>query len=310
MSSVLNSGVFSPEITNEIYSNVKGKSSIAKLTGAKPLAFTGIDIFKLNLDNEAAIVGENQPKANGGATLGTITVKPVKFEYGFRTSDEFNYSDEQYRAGILEEFGNEISKKFARALDISAIHGTNPRTGTASELSTSSFDNAITQIVEAKVDTSGKLVDPYADLQSAIGLIANTDNIANGLVITPGELSAIAGQRSADGTPLFGEIGLATDIDTLKGLSTSVNGTLNTLGGAVGTQVKNDNLALVGDFANAFRWGVAKEIPYHTIPYGDPDNSGYDLAGNNQIYLRAEIYLGWGIFDPTAFAFVKLPEEN
>ena len=58
----------------------------------------------------------------------------------------------------------------------------------------------------------------------------------------------------------------------------------------------------VGDFENAFKWGYAKEIPLEIIEYGDPDNSGNDLKGYNQVYLRAEVYLGWGILDPEAFA--------
>lgn len=37
------------------------------------------------------------------------------------------------------------------------------------------------------------------------------------------------------------------------------------------------------------------------IPYGDPDNTGSDLAGHNQVYLRAECYIGWAILDDGAF---------
>ena len=40
------------------------------------------------------------------------------------------------------------------------------------------------------------------------------------------------------------------------------------------------------------------------IEYGDPDNSGKDLKGYNQVYLRSEIYLGWGILDADSFARV------
>ena len=60
--------------------------------------------------------------------------------------------------------------------------------------------------------------------------------------------------------------------------------------------------AIVGDFANMFKWGYAKQIPLEIIQYGDPDNSGKDLKGYNQIYIRAEVYLGWGILDGSAFA--------
>ena len=60
--------------------------------------------------------------------------------------------------------------------------------------------------------------------------------------------------------------------------------------------------AIVGDFAEMFKWGYAKEIPVEIIKYGDPDNSGKDLKGYNQVYIRSEMYLGWGIMDEASFA--------
>ena len=54
-----------------------------------------------------------------------------------------------------------------------------------------------------------------------------------------------------------------------------------------------------------FKWGYAKQIPLEVIKYGDPDNSGKDLKGYNQVYLRCETYLGWGILDPNHFAIIK-----
>lgn len=65
------------------------------------------------------------------------------------------------------------------------------------------------------------------------------------------------------------------------------------------------DLAIVGDFATAFKWGYSKEIPLKVIEYGDPDNSGQDLQGYNQVYIRAETYLGWGILDKSAFAVIQ-----
>lgn len=52
------------------------------------------------------------------------------------------------------------------------------------------------------------------------------------------------------------------------------------------------------------KWGYAKEVPLEVIQFGDPDNSGLDLKGYNQVYIRAELYLGWGILDATKFARV------
>ena len=62
-----------------------------------------------------------------------------------------------------------------------------------------------------------------------------------------------------------------------------------------------DALAYVGDFENAFRWGYADEIPMEVIQYGDPDGQG-DLKRTNEVVLRAEAWIGWGILNKDAFA--------
>jgi hypothetical protein len=62
--------------------------------------------------------------------------------------------------------------------------------------------------------------------------------------------------------------------------------------------------AIVGDFSGAFRWGYAANVQMEKIEYGDPDGQG-DLKGMNQILLRAEAYIGWGILDKDSFAIVK-----
>ena len=40
------------------------------------------------------------------------------------------------------------------------------------------------------------------------------------------------------------------------------------------------------------------------IEYGNPDNDSEagDLKGHNQVYIRCELFLGWGIIDATAFS--------
>ncbi|MBP3891473.1 MAG: hypothetical protein J6D29_04800 [Solobacterium sp.] len=67
-------------------------------------------------------------------------------------------------------------------------------------------------------------------------------------------------------------------------------------------------MAIIGDFANAFKWGFAKQLPLEVIEYGDPDNTGRDLKGHNEVYLRTEAYLGHAILVPAAFAAVVTGE--
>ena len=59
----------------------------------------------------------------------------------------------------------------------------------------------------------------------------------------------------------------------------------------------------VGDFEGAFRWGYADQIPMEVIQFGDPDGQG-DLKRTNEVVLRAEAWIGWGILDKEAFGRV------
>jgi hypothetical protein len=83
-----------------------------------------------------------------------------------------------------------------------------------------------------------------------------------------------------------------------------------TFGGGLACDVNNTvnfnscaDEAIVGDYANAFRWGYAERMKFEIIETGDPDGLG-DLKRHNQICLRLETYIGWGILDPNAFARV------
>ena len=49
-------------------------------------------------------------------------------------------------------------------------------------------------------------------------------------------------------------------------------------------------------------------MPIEIIEFGDPDNTGKDLKGYNQIAIRGEAYLGWAIFDKNAFALYSPAE--
>ena len=64
--------------------------------------------------------------------------------------------------------------------------------------------------------------------------------------------------------------------------------------------------AIVGDFQSFFRWGFAKDMFMRIFDTGNPDNDATagDLAGHNQILIRTEAYIGWGILMPEAFAII------
>lgn len=278
------------QITTEMFNMVEGKSSLAKLAQQKPIPFNGTTEFTFALDKEADIVAENGPKSNGGATVTAKTIRPIKFEYGLRVSDEFLYGTDEYKLDVLKQFAEGAAKKFARGLDIAAMHGLNPRTGQASAVvGDNHFDAEVTNTVTYDASNADANVD------SALALIDTVGANANGVAMSPAMRSAIAA-LTVNGARKYPEFAWGATPENLGAMTFDSNNTV-----AVG----DVDEAIVGDF-NAFRWGFAKEIPLEIIQYGNPDNDAEagDLKGHNQVYLRAEAYIGWGILAPTYFARV------
>lgn len=297
MANVIAKGTLLPtQVVEEMFNAVTGKSSLAKLSGQKPIPFNGTTEFVFSLDKEVDIVAENGAKSNGGATVAAKVIRPIKFEYGVRVSDEFMYGTEEYRMNVLRTFAEGAARKMARGFDIGAFHGVNPRTGTASAvIGTENFDSLVTANTVTYVAASAD-----ANIDAAIALLGDAD--ATGIAMSPAMRSAIAAM-TANGLRKYPELAFGGQPANLGALTLDVNSTVS----FGNTQSAGDH-AIVGDFQNAFRWGYAKEIPLEVIEYGNPDNDANagDLKGHNQVYLRAEFFIGWAILAPTAFARVTV----
>lgn len=281
--------LFEPTLVTDLVSKVQGKSSLAALSGQTPIPFNGQKEFVFTMDSEIDVVAESGKKSHGGVSLAPRTIVPIKVEYGARVSDEFMYASEEERISILQAFNDGFAKKVARGLDLMAFHGVNPRSGTASAvIGTNHFDALVDQTVTATANAN-------ADIESAVGDVQEAGGEVSGLAIAPAFRTALAGLTKTDGNAMFPELAWGAAPETLNGVRVDVNKTVSDM---------STDLAVVGDFANAFKWGYAKEIPMEIIQYGDPDNSGLDLKGYNQIYIRSELYLGWGILAPENFARV------
>lgn len=286
--------LFTPQQTNELITLVKGKSTLAKLSASEPMPFNGKDVFTFSLDSEVNLVGESDAKANGGGGVASVSMVPVKVEYGLRVSDEFKYGADEVKLQYLAAFVDGFAKKVARGLDIMAFHGVNPRTGnSAAILSDKNFDALVTNKVEFDEATVN------ANIEAAIGLVEGGEFDVTGVAMAPACKSALAALK--DGTnsakPLYPELAWGNAPGTLNGLPIDSNSTLSFNG--------NADRAIVGNFRDYFKWGFAKQIPLEVIEYGDPDNAGRDLKGHNEVYLRGEAYIGWGIIAPAAFAKVR-----
>lgn len=287
--------LFKPELVKELFSKVQGKSVLAKLANQTPIPFNGTEQFVFNLEGNAQIVGEGKLKGAGKAVLESKVITPLKFIYQARISEEFMKASEEKQIEYLTAFADGFAKKIAEAFDIAALHGLEPKTLTAASFKpTNSFDGLITDNLVTYEE--GKIDD---NIDTAVQQV-----VAKGGEVTGVALSPVAGQALAkvkvNGVAQYPEFRFGQNPDSFYGMKSDVNKNLT-----IASENAEKNHAIVGDFENRFKWGYADNVPLEIIKYGDPDGTGRDLKAYNEICLRAEAYIGWGILDTAAFARVK-----
>ena len=287
--------LFKPELVTELISKVQGKSVLAKLSAQTPIPFNGVEQFIFNLEGNAQIVGEGEQKLGNKAKLTSKVIKPLKFVYQARITDEFKYASEEKRMNFLSAYMDGFAKKIAEAFDIAALHGLEPKSMTdATFRSTNSFDGVITGNVvtydEAHIDDN---------IDTAVQTIVAKGGEVTGIALSPTAGQALAKVKVKD-VVQYPEFRFGQNPDSFYGMKSDINKNLTVTGGTAET-----DHAIVGDFQNRFKWGYAENIPMEIIEFGDPDGAGRDLKAYNEICLRAEAFIGWGILDEEAFARVK-----
>ena len=292
MSALEQGTLFPKELVTEMFSKVKGHSTLAKMAGQEAIPFAGKDYFTFSLDSDVSIVGESAVKPAGDASVTPVTVKPIKVVYQSRVSNEFMYAADEAKLQVLRDFADAFAKRVGAALDKMAIHGVNPATGVVSSV----IGNNYFDYVCASSAITYNQSTPDANLESAIAVLEANEYAPTGIGLAPAMRSALGAMKTTAGALLypafqFGGVGDLGGVPVDSNVTISANGATDR--------------AIVGDF-NAFKWGFAKEIPLEVIEYGNPDGGSYDLKQANQILLRSEAWIGWGILDANAFCLVAV----
>lgn len=289
---VIKGSNFPVELVREMFSKVQGHSAIARLANQIPVAFSGNEIMTFSLDGEVELVAEGAAKGASTASVAPVTIQPVKVVYQARVSDEFIRCAEEKQLEYLRAFSDGFVKKIARGIDIMAFHGLEPKSNaTSSIIGTNCLDRAVGVGTEAY--TSGS---EEADITGAIADIGEYP--CTGIAMSPAFATALSATTYAGGQKPYDAFMWGGNPGEIRGIRCDVNSTV-----AVAASTAVHHYAYVGDFENAFKWGYAEQVPLEVIRYGDPDGQG-DLKRYNQVLLRAEAFIGWGILDPTAFSRV------
>ena len=162
-----------------------------------------------------------------------------------------------------------------------------------SALNSKNFDDVVTNKVEFDE------ANINSNIETAIGMVEAAEHEVTGLIMAPACKNALAQLKKGSSSyeALYPELGWGAVPGTLNGLPIDSNSTVS-----FGS---NADRAIVGNFRDYFKWGFGKNIVIEVIEYGDPDNTGRDLKGYNEVYLRGEAYIGWGILVPSAFAKIR-----
>lgn len=289
---------FPTTLVTEMFNKAGGHSALAKLSGAKPIPFNGETVMVFNPAGEASLVAEGVAKPAKEGTVDPVVIRPQKFVYQLRVSDEFVRASEEGRLNYLQTFADGFAKKIARALDIAAFHGVEPATG--AEISGLDANNIDDLVASGSIITYDS-TNPDTNLDAAVAAIQALGREVNGIALSPA-FGAALGALKANGIAQFPEYRFGQNPGSFYGMGSDVNSTVAYTGTASGAVT---DYAIVGDFVNAIRWGYSVNVPLEVIQYGDPDGTGHDLKQYNEVLLRAEAYIGWGILDGDSFAVIR-----
>lgn len=275
--------------------NIKG-GIIGSLTPDDPEIMVGsTDFFTFTGTPKAELVGEGGNKSSMDGTPAKKTSKTYKVQLTYRFSDEVRYADEDYRLRLMEALAGNIATGVSRAIDLVAIHGINPLTGSVA----ATVADYIAKSGNGTVINS-TTATPEVDLDAAAAALQGYGYTATGIALDPVYAGKLARAKKSDGDRVFPELGLGFNIERIAGIDAAVS---NTVSATAETGVATGLGGIMADW-NAFKWGIARNVPLHMIEYGDPDGAG-DLQRTNEIAIRAEVVFGFAILDDKAFALIK-----
>lgn len=241
---------------------------------------------------KGALVHEGGAKPDNGRKITPRPFTTVKLVYSQRVTDEFmEWADDKQTDFVTRLINNWLRKSMPRDLDTVVLHGCDPVTNTLDpELSDYVTKPGSSIYIPSTGDTAS---DIDADFATAVADLDGQD--INGIAISgdaAGKLATVmnGNVQKYTGLGAFGLIG--DNIAGKRAASTPEVGAIN------------NTKFVMGDWSQLLL-GFAGNADWKVIENGDPDNTGKDLQGHNQICIRMELKFGFRVLDPEAFATVQ-----
>lgn len=277
-------------VVTELLNKVKDASTIAALSPSAPQKFADTTYLVFNPTSEAEVVAEGGKKGSYDLDITPVVAKRTKIVTTTRVSDELKWADEDNQLEILSNIIADQTAALGRALDYIVYHAINPKDGLALEGYT-----ALTAGATAVTATD----DATADIDSLTDALIDYD--INGFALSRTFASTLRKIRvPSTGQRLYPEIPLSLNVGNIDGIAAAASGTVDGRLAQTATGV----LGIMGDF-NLIKWGMVRNMTAEVIEFGDPDNTGQDLKGYNQVAYRTEAVLAHAVLDPSGFAVLK-----
>ena len=277
-------------VVTTVLNKVKDASTIAALSPSTPQKFADSTYLVFNPTAEAEVIAEGAKKSGSDISTNPVVAKRVKVVTTTRVSDELKWADEDNQLEIVSNIIADQTAAIGRALDYVVYHAVNPKTGLALDGYT-----ALTAGANAVTATD----NPSADIDSMTDAVLDYD--INGFAMSRKLAADLRKLRvPATGMRLYPEIPLSLNVGNIDCIPAAASGTVN------GRLAKTDTkvLGILGNFS-AIKWGMVRDMTSEIIEFGDPDNTGNDLKGYNQVAYRTEAVLAYAVLDPKAFSVLK-----
>lgn len=268
--------------------------AVLRLTPTRPQISKGSHtILTMGARARGALVEESGAKPDNGRQVIAKPFATTKLVYSQRVSDEFlSFTDSEqvdFIGGLINDW---MRSSLPVDIDTVILHGVNPFTGTVSETLADYLTKAGTSIAVTSTGDSGEAID--TDIATAASRLTEAGTNVNGIAIAPNAASALSSVvvGSAKKYPEAGVFGLEGN---------SLAGRRAASSAEVG-EFSNTKLVL-GDWRKLYL-AFAGEATWRVHTAGDPDNTGRDLAGHNEVLIRLEEHFGYRILDTNGFAWI------
>ena len=284
------------EVATAITKRAKDTSTIAALSPSEPQLFLDKDYMVFTGNSEAEVVAEGAQKSSYEETLTPVVGKRFKVQTTTRLSNELQWADEDAKLEIISKIQADQAAAMGRVLDYVIYHAFDPKKKTTLEGFNALAESAV--VVPATDDR-------VADIDSLAEAVSDEYDI-NGIALSKTMANELRKIRvPSTGQRFYPEIPINLQVGNLDGIPAATSGTVNGRLITTATGI----LAFLGDF-RLIKWGMVRDIWSEIIEYGDPDNTGKDLKGVNQIAYRTEAMYSYAILDPKGIAVLKKPTST